>query len=717
MKIKFKTKLILATSLPLILLTVLLYLSLIQSAKKDIQQGATYAELLIEKKKVQIENTLRYYQSQLYMIESLMMKDKFSLPQIARFLFQNNPDISSFLLLRESDGQKTWEEYPKNLLHRPPKTYKRNEANPLSPLMWAGSNTSQIFFSNASNVPMLYIALPPKTDNAGKHRIAASLKVSILKHLITDSHKKNTPLPALLALNIDNKSIPLLEDASFEAHTALVLDKKNGNYIEINGEKCLTSSQNIKIKNNNQKLQLAGVFHNKQNLKAAQELRINYLIFSLLIVLFSFLWTYFTYIRLKRASKILVSNANAVIAGDFTPKAPLAGKYPIFNKINAKINLIAENMYQTEQFIRAISRRDFNYPYTPDAGNKIGRSLISLRNKLIQAIKEQERRYQIEAQENKVTEGTAKFAEIIRENSENIQDLSYAVISNLVDYLNVNQGGLFIVNESSESEKEVELVAGYAYSRKKLLKRRLPYGSGLIGRCMLERETIYMTKIPEDYLSITSGLGEASTACLLIVPLIFRDEVFGVVELSSFSEIQPFDIQLVEKVSEAIASAISMVKMNMRTTELLTETKIKSEQAASQEEEIRQNIEEMQTVTEELNFKLEESDSTLQIMKNLTNFVEFDLNGRLTDISDNYRHLLKRTRSQVLGHTQGSYKRKPDNLETFETIWDALRSGKEQEQTFKLTIGEESFQITGKYYPVKDSDGKVYKVIGIEHIK
>ncbi len=201
---------------------------------------------------------------------------------------------------------------------------------------------------------------------------------------------------------------------------------------------------------------------------------------------------------------------------------------------------------------------------------------------------------------NWTNEGMAKFSDILRVSHRQIDELSYRIISNLIIYLNANQGGLFIINEDDPNNKSIKLAASYAYNKRKYLEREFSFGQGLIGQAILEEATIHTDKVPNGYVYVTSGLGEATPNALLIVPLKLSQKVYGAIEIAGFGRFEPHQISFVEKLSESIAATIATVKANEKTIKLLEESQFFSEQMRAQEEEMRQNMEELTATQEEM---------------------------------------------------------------------------------------------------------------------
>ncbi len=131
------------------------------------------------------------------------------------------------------------------------------------------------------------------------------------------------------------------------------------------------------------------------------------------------------------------------------------------------------------------------------------------------------------------------------------------------------------------------------------MKRSYHFAEGLIGACAAERDAIILKEVRQDYIEITSGLGGSNPNYIIVVPLIFEDEVMGVIEIASLQVLKEHEVQFLKDIAKSIASTLHTVKINTLTAELLMKSKEQAEMMAAQEEEMRQNMEELQATQEE----------------------------------------------------------------------------------------------------------------------
>jgi len=261
------------------------------------------------------------------------------------------------------------------------------------------------------------------------------------------------------------------------------------------------------------------------------------------------------------------------------------------------LNAISEGLEKITLFADKVGKGDFNAQLEARSEKDVlGYALLAMRDNLKKANEEEQQR-------KWTNEGLAKFVSILRLDNQDLKDLGDKIISNLVKYLNANQGGIFLYNEAKQS---LDLLACYAYERKRYIENSIPAGDGLLGQAFLEKDIIYLKEIPNGYVSITSGLGEATPSYLLIIPLKINDYTYGVIEIASFEDFQDYQREFLEKVAENIASTIATAKINERTAQLLRESQEQSEMLRAQEEEMRQNVEELIATQEQMKRKQEE---------------------------------------------------------------------------------------------------------------
>lgn len=199
-----------------------------------------------------------------------------------------------------------------------------------------------------------------------------------------------------------------------------------------------------------------------------------------------------------------------------------------------------------------------------------------------------------------LNEGLAKFGDIISENKNDIKQLTQHFLSNLVQYVEADQGGLFLLNDDNEEEPFLELAASYAFTKEKLKQIRIEIGEGQVGTCFKEGKHIEVKNLPEGYTKINSGLGEKSPKYLVLFPLRMDETILGVIELASLKKLKGIKLVFLEKISSNITSILATEKANQRALKMYNDSIAQTEELKLKEEELRQNLEEMEATQEEL---------------------------------------------------------------------------------------------------------------------
>lgn len=386
-------------------------------------------------------------------------------------------------------------------------------------------------------------------------------------------------------------------------------------------------------------------------------------------------------------------------------------------QMTVALNTTINGLSHKVDFATSIGKGNLDAHFTKlSEEDALGKALMDMRSSLKQAHDENEMRKAEDNLRRWSNEALAKFAEILRQDNDNLDKLSKTIIREVVNTLGANQGGLFLLNDDEANNQFFELKAAFAYNRIKHKQKNILVGEGLIGACALEKKSIILTEIPEGYIEITSGLGESTPNALLIVPLMLDDTVLGVIEIASFSEFETYQVDLVERLAQSIASTITTVRVSIRTAELLTKTQQQAEEMLAQEEEMRQNMEELQATQEESTRRTSEMQCFIEALNNSSFVIEYDSLGYITSINDSYLDLLGLSRDEVMGtHHSDKLEFSPEQKREYDTFWSNLRNGIPQKQVNRFTVNNHTFVFQETYTPIKNELGEVYKILKISN--
>ena len=167
------------------------------------------------------------------------------------------------------------------------------------------------------------------------------------------------------------------------------------------------------------------------------------------------------------------------------------------------------------------------------------------------------------------------------------------------------QHGTFFLAEEFGGEGGLRLIAGYGLRADKDAPIQVRIGQSLIGQVAKSKRLVVVDEIPQGYIKITSGLGEAPPANLVVLPLLFEGEVLGVVELASFSRFTPIQIDFLEQFAETLGISVNAIIANSRTDTLLGQSQRLTAELQARSSELQARSEELQRSNADLEEKAE----------------------------------------------------------------------------------------------------------------
>jgi HAMP domain-containing protein/signal transduction histidine kinase/ActR/RegA family two-component response regulator len=221
----------------------------------------------------------------------------------------------------------------------------------------------------------------------------------------------------------------------------------------------------------------------------------------------------------------------------------------------------------------------------------------------------------------------ARFSSMMQ-GQKDLETVSRLIMSELTPLVGAHYGAFFLMDSEGEAPM-LKLTNTYAYRERKGIPNRFKLGESLVGQCALEKKTILVTRVPSDYVTINSGLGEATPLNIIVLPILFEDEVRAVIELASFQPFSTIHQIFLDQLSESIGVVLNMIIANMRTGDLLAQSQKLAQELQTQSTELTEQqqalrmtnaalerqaleLEEKANLLEEQNAKVEEKNREVE---------------------------------------------------------------------------------------------------------
>jgi signal transduction histidine kinase/DNA-binding response OmpR family regulator/HAMP domain-containing protein len=186
----------------------------------------------------------------------------------------------------------------------------------------------------------------------------------------------------------------------------------------------------------------------------------------------------------------------------------------------------------------------------------------------------------------------AKFSRMLQ-GQKNMITVGRLILSELAPLVSAHHAVMY-THDALADPPCLALLASYAYDKPGEVGPRFALGEGLVGQCAIEKQKILLTNVPENYIRVSSGLGCAAPANVMVLPIVFEGQVKAVLELASFEHFNPTHQAFLDQLTESIGIVLNTIEANMRTEDLLTQSQSLAQELQSRQEELQQTNQQLQ---------------------------------------------------------------------------------------------------------------------------
>jgi HAMP domain-containing protein/CheY-like chemotaxis protein/signal transduction histidine kinase len=264
------------------------------------------------------------------------------------------------------------------------------------------------------------------------------------------------------------------------------------------------------------------------------------------------------------------------------------------DSVNAMANSLTMQVRNIADVATSVTKGDLTRQITVNAQGELDELKTNI-NQMIANLRETTERNQ---EQDWLKTNLAKFSRMMQ-GQKDLESVSRLIMSELTPLVSAHHGAFFMMDQDAGGSL-LKLVASYAYRARKHVANRFVPGEGLVGQAALEKQPILLQNVPDDYIQITSGLGEAPPRNIIVLPVLFEGEVKAVIELASFLPFSQIHQTFLDQLTETIGVVLNMIQANMRTEELLEQSQKLTQELQSQSRELQQQQEELKRSNTEL---------------------------------------------------------------------------------------------------------------------
>jgi HAMP domain-containing protein/CheY-like chemotaxis protein len=268
------------------------------------------------------------------------------------------------------------------------------------------------------------------------------------------------------------------------------------------------------------------------------------------------------------------------------------------DNVNFMANSLTVQVRAISDVATSVTEGDLSRTVTVEAQGEVS----LLKNNVNQMIANLKETTQKNNEQDFLKTNLARFSRMMQ-GQKTLESVARLIMNEVTPLVSAHHGVFFINDVAAGGEASLQMISSYAYQKRKTLATRFGPGEGLVGQAALEMKSISVSKVPGDYIQISSGLGEAPPQEILVLPVVFEGELMAVIELASFQPFSEINRQFLDQLTDSIGVVLNMIQANMRTEELLEQSQSLSQELQGQQDQLKSKNFELETQARELEEK------------------------------------------------------------------------------------------------------------------
>ena len=308
------------------------------------------------------------------------------------------------------------------------------------------------------------------------------------------------------------------------------------------------------------------------------------------------------------------------IEGRLGGQAKVPGAAGTWRDLTDNVNQLAGNLTSQVRAIADVSTAVTKGDLTRSINVEAQGEVLQLKDNINQMISNLKDTTQQNQEQDWLKTNLAKFSGMMQ-GQRNIFSVAQLIMSELTPLVGAHHGGFFMMEalevDGNQVEPVLNLIASYGFSQRNSLTNSYRLKESLVGQCAFEKKRILLSDVPENFIHIQSGLGDAPVRCVAVIPVLFEGETKAVIELASFKNFSHNQLTFLDQLMDGVGVMLNMISSSMRTEELLQELKRSNVELEAQAGELNEKAKLLEIKNQEVELasrSVEEKAEQLQLI-------------------------------------------------------------------------------------------------------